>query len=207
VLDTESMLLSSPTLEPGPEDREGHTASVVGQHIFIFGGTWTDEEDNTLYMNDLHVLDTSQLCWSRPPASGAIPIEREGHTATTVGHRIFVFGGTWVDDEDNSTYLNDLYIFDVDLAAWLQADTTGEPPIQREGHTASVIGTQMVVFGGAGLDSEERSVNLNDLHILDTQSMAWTQPHCGGNIPQVRVHVRGVLGSRARCLRRCKPTP
>jgi len=49
-----------------------------------------------------------------------------------------------------------------------------------------VIGTQMVVFGGAGLDSEERSVNLNDLHILDTQSMAWTQPHCGGNIPQER---------------------
>ena len=26
----------------------------------IFGGTWTDEEDNAIYMNDLHTLDVSR---------------------------------------------------------------------------------------------------------------------------------------------------
>ena len=31
-------------------DREGHTASVVGHSIFVFGGTWTDEDENTLYL-------------------------------------------------------------------------------------------------------------------------------------------------------------
>ena len=63
-----------------------------------------------------------------------------------------------MDDEDNSTYLNDLFAFDLEGARWTQPTTMGEPPIQREGHTASVIGRQMIVFGGAGLDGEERSV-------------------------------------------------
>ena len=63
-----------------------------------------------------------------------------------------------MDDEDNSIYLNDLFTLEAGTTAWAQPATTGEPPIQREGHTASVIGSQMIVFGGAGLDSEERSV-------------------------------------------------
>ena len=34
----------------------------------------------------------------------------------------------------------------------------------------------MIVFGGAGLDSEDRSVNLNDLHVLDTERFVWSVP-------------------------------
>ena len=193
LLDTDSMTLSSPSVEPGPdgrqnvpEDREGHTASVVGKQIFIFGGTWTDEDDNTIYMNDLHILDTTQLRWRRPSTSGVAPIEREGHTAAPVGTRVFIFGGTWVDDEETSIYLNDLFVLDVESMAWAQTETTGTPPMQREGHTASVVGTQMVVFGGAGLDHEQHSVNLNDLHILDTETLVWHQPTCAGSVPQER---------------------
>ena len=153
------MVLSSPSVNGDtPDDREGHTASVIGTHIVIFGGTWTDEEDNTLYMNDLHAFDTTSKCWHRPLVNGIPPIEREGHTAASVESTIYILGGTWVDDEDNSTYLNDLFAYDMEGARWTQPTTTGDPPIQREGHTASVIDRQMVVFGGAGLDAEERSV-------------------------------------------------
>ena len=28
-----------------PPEREGHTASVVGNSILVLGGTWMDEED------------------------------------------------------------------------------------------------------------------------------------------------------------------
>ena len=41
--------------------------------------------------------------------------------------------------------------------------TTGEAPGQREGHTSSVVGSDVIVFGGAGLDKEDSSVNLCDL--------------------------------------------
>ena len=64
--------------------------------------------------------------------SGTPPIEREGHSASVVGNRVYIFGGTWVDDDSNSVYLNDLHVHDVDAMAWSQPSTTGEPPSQRE---------------------------------------------------------------------------
>jgi len=139
-------------------------------------------------------------------ATGVAPIEREGHTAATIGQSIFFFGGTWVDDEDNSIYLNDLYTLTLQpggephaMAAWAQPEATGEPPIPREGHTASVAGSHMVIFGGAGLDDQDRSINLNDLHILASDTMVWSQPALGGGslgpMPQERrYHSASVVG-------------
>ena len=228
VLDTETMLLSTPTLatvdgmRDVPDDREGHTASVVSRRIYIFGGTWTDEEDATVYLNDLHVLDVVDTPkWSRPTVGGTPPREREGHTAAVIGSRMYIFGGTFVDEEvsvpcaassasaassvsvassasmrpcpspeswralpsatlwwrpslrphsmdvarrmprmiegaelymslaprtthhaqDNSIYLNDLHVFETESTVWNPCTTSGEPPIQREGHTASIVGT------------------------------------------------------------------
>lgn len=191
----ETMSLSHPQVEHGydgrstvPDDREGHTASVIGTKIYVFGGTWTDEEDRTMYLNDLHVLDAPVICWSRPSWSGTPPIEREGHSASVVGSSIFFFAGTWVDvdDDDTSVYLNDLHVLDTTLTSWSQPVTSGVVPSQREGHTASVVGEKIVVFGGAGLDKEDSSVNLSDMHILDTVTLTWSQPHTAGPLPQER---------------------
>ena len=174
VLDTTKLMLTSPCCEPDadgrstlPADREGHSASVVGAHIYVFGGTWTDDDQNTIYFNDLHRLDTLSLSWNRPPCVGAAPIEREGHTAVTADHRVFIFGGTWVDDDDNSIYLNDLHVLQTEGSVWSQPATTGEPPIPREGHTAAIFINQMVVFGGAGLDADERSVRVNTANLYN----------------------------------------
>lgn len=117
---SDSMSVCHPLVEQGsggrgsliPDDREGHTASVLGQSIWVFGGTWTDDDDRTIYMNDLHVLDVNHFAWSRPSWVGTPPIEREGHSASVVGSLIFFFAGTWVDvdDEETSVYLNDLHV-------------------------------------------------------------------------------------------------
>lgn len=149
-------------------------------------------------MNDLHVLDTSTKppSWSRPPQSPtATPIEREGHTAIVIGHRMIVFGGTWVDDDDNSRYLNDVHVYDVDANYWSTPETHGQTPIEREGHTASAIGRSMLVFGGAGLDDVDRSINLSDLHVLDTDTWVWSQPRLGSEVlPQERrYHTASVI--------------
>jgi len=193
MLHTETMTLSHPHIAPGsdvrantPDEREGHTASVIGSKNYTFGGTSKDEEDNTNYMKDLNVFDTTILAWSRPACSGAAPIEREGHTASVVARRIYIFAGTWVDDDDNSVYLNDLHVLETDAMSWSQPSTQGEMPSQREGHTASVIGQLIVVFGGAGLDKEDASVNLCDMHLLDTDSLTWSQPVVHGTVPQER---------------------
>ena len=99
----------------------------IRDRIYVFGGTWTDDDDSTIYMNDLHVLDVTCFAWSRPAWCGTAPIEREGHTASVVGDRVYVFGGTWVDDDSNSVYLNDLHVLDADTVTWAQPATSGEP--------------------------------------------------------------------------------
>jgi N-acetylneuraminic acid mutarotase len=49
-----------------------------------------------------------------------------------------------------------------------------------------VVGLRVLVFGGAGLDKEDTSVNLCDLHVLDTPTLAWSQPATHGRPPQER---------------------
>ena len=201
MFDTESMSLSHPCPCEGPDrrthipdEREGHTASVVGTKIYVFGGTWNDDdENNAVYLNDLHILETSSFCWTHPSTEGAPPVEREGHTACVVrGSRILYFGGTWVDEEDNSIYLNDLHELDAETHTWSQPEVGGKPPLQREGHTACVVGESMVVFGGAGLDPDKgESVNLADVHALDLPTMRWAQVDVGaGDVPQARAATR-----------------
>lgn len=45
--------------------------------------------------------------WSEPEMKGAVPIPRDSHSCTTVGDRLFVFGGT-----DGRNPLRDLLILD-----------------------------------------------------------------------------------------------
>lgn len=150
-------------------------------------------------MNDLHILDTTckPPAWSRPSRtpSNPPPMEREGHTAVVIGHRMAIFGGTWVDEDDNSRYLNDVHVYDTARNWWSQPDVLGTPPIEREGHTASAVGRSMIVFGGAGLDSADRSINLSDLHVLDTDTWTWHQPKLGSEVlPQERrYHTASVI--------------
>jgi hypothetical protein len=43
----------------GPEAREGHSAAVVGQRLFIFGGCGKSADNNNeVYYNDLYILNT-----------------------------------------------------------------------------------------------------------------------------------------------------
>ena len=202
VLDLEKMVLETvePEQERGsstvPADREGHSACVIGQRIYIFGGTWTTDSA-TSYLNDLKIFDVGTRCWSTPVASGTTPIEREGHTAQSIDDYMLIFGGTWVDDEDNSHYFDDLYqLTTVPSLSWRVPTCSGQPPSSREGHTASVLQRQMVVFGGAGLSAADEPVNLNDFHLLDVEMWEWSQPRITGSVPQERrYHSSCIVGN------------
>ena len=43
----------------GPEAREGHSATLVGKRLFIFGGCGKSTSNNDeVYYNDLYILNT-----------------------------------------------------------------------------------------------------------------------------------------------------
>ena len=62
-----------PTL---PTKRSGHTATLIGSELFIFGGG-----DGNALVNDLFVFDMLSESWSQPAVTGAVPSPRSRHTA------------------------------------------------------------------------------------------------------------------------------
>lgn len=78
-----------------------------------------------------------------------------------VGSRLVVFGG-----HDGERMLNDLYELDTKTLVWTRIAVSGglgaPRPAPRAGHTASLVGSTIVVFGGG--DGERL---LNDCWLLE----------------------------------------
>jgi host cell factor len=120
-----------------PSARGGHTATLIGKSIVIFGGHYySDKNIGFVYLNDTYFLDVAMSKWIKPYCTGKIPPPRYGHTAVYAGGIIIIFGGK---GPKNSVY-NDLYTFnpDPDNYTWLLANETGEAPAPRFNHSANL---------------------------------------------------------------------
>lgn len=53
------------TFGPTPACRNNHTTAVYGDKIYFHGG-----HDGNQWLDDLYVLNTSSLVWSKPKVSG-----------------------------------------------------------------------------------------------------------------------------------------
>mmetsp|Transcript_31767 Transcript_31767/g.90219 ORF Transcript_31767/g.90219 Transcript_31767/m.90219 type:complete len:748 (+) Transcript_31767:122-2365(+) len=166
------------TQGPSPVNRDSHTATVIGpkgrRQIIVFGGT-----DGHMKFNELHTLDLRTKMWtvSRPEGS---PPERESHTATLIGNKVAVFGGSGYQEPahgesnlEDPCYFNDLHWLDVDTLEWTTSEFSGKPPCPRDGHAAAALGDRLVIFGGdCGSDTY-----LSDVFMLETKTMRWTDMH------------------------------
>ena len=72
-----------------PEKREGHTACVIDDKLFIFGGV----KKNERYLSDLSVLNLALMQWSKPMQVSHLPGARWGHAGVAVSNSLFLFGG------------------------------------------------------------------------------------------------------------------
>ena len=75
-----------------PGARDGHSACVIKDAMFIFGG-YEEEEDR--FSNDIHRFCFRTLTWTLVTFSGGAPASwRDFHSATPVADRyMIVFGG------------------------------------------------------------------------------------------------------------------
>lgn len=164
----------------GPGKRWGHTCNAVrgGQLLYIFGGYG---EDNT-QTNKVHVFDTIARTWSEPDMQGTLPVPRDSHSCTTVGDKLYVFGGT-----DGSVPLKDLHVLDTSTNTWIAPFVRGDGPEAREGHSAALIGKRLFIFGGSG-KSVDTPVEeyFDDLYILNTETMVWKRVATTGIPPAKR---------------------
>ncbi|KAJ2753575.1 hypothetical protein GGI19_003041 [Coemansia pectinata] len=165
VLDTETMFWSKmhTSGDEVPPCR-AHTATAVGSRLFVFGGG-----DGTQYFADLYVLDTKSYVWTKARPAGVAPSPRRTHTCFHYNGYVYLFGGG-----DGHKALNDLWRVRAEPTAqntfeWEEVETKGGRPFPRGYHTSTLVGNQVVVFGGS--DGQEC---FGDTSLLNLDSMEWS---------------------------------
>ena len=178
-----------PTIEGvPPSPRGGHSATLVGASLIIFGGHYyAGKSEGFVYLSDTIVLDVNDNRWYRPKLNGIPPGPRYGHTAVLAGSRIVIFGGRG----PSGVHYRDLHALDPITMTWYQGPEGGNAPMGRLNHSASLISTKMYIFGGWN-----KETFFNDMYVLDLAAMAWTQPETSGPAPLPRMgHVAAVVGN------------
>lgn len=135
-------------------------AALPSQRLLIFGGG-----DDDGLMNDLHLLEVDTLSWSPVFTAGNTPSPRSRHTATLVKSTLWVVGGLG----EGQTVFNDVYTLNTSSMVWSKPVIKGTTPMPpRWGHSAIRSGSLIIIFGG-----HSGAQVLNDLYILDTDSLTW----------------------------------
>lgn len=144
--------------------RAGHTATLVGKKIYVFGG-----RNGNIFYNDVWVFDTETEQWQLLQAHASIS-PRAYHTATLVGDcELWIIGGS-----DKVIMYGDVHIFNIKTLEWKTPATKGPLADRVIATHAAVVhplhSTAILVYGGySGVDS----VWLNGLAILHTDTLEW----------------------------------
>ncbi|KAF2865871.1 hypothetical protein BDV95DRAFT_505967 [Massariosphaeria phaeospora] len=120
----------------------------------------------------------------------SVPVPRSHHTISIVKGRAYIFGG---ESEPGKLADNSFYVVILPSSGVLEADFTvlaarptehgGEVPAPRKGHTATVVGDSIYVFGGEGVPAENGRV-----WVYSTINNAWSHldPSPGAPYPSHR---------------------
>ncbi|KAF8488139.1 hypothetical protein F5888DRAFT_1879044, partial [Russula emetica] len=150
---------------PRPGGRYGHTMTLVGSKLFVFGGRTVKERFNDIWALDLDCLNSNPFWESYEPAPGnEKPLPRAGHVSVTTGDRIIIFGGY-----RGTHNFNDTWSFNISTRKWTELQCTGSIPSPRAGHAAVLIDDVMYVFGGRAIDG----TFLGDLTALNLSTQRW----------------------------------
>lgn len=179
--------------------REGQVASCVGTKVYIFGGVEQGQGEEPKETNEMIVFDTDTGKWSRPSVSGTVPPSRSAASLVAVGTKLYLFGGL----SHVSGWFDDTFVFDTISNTWAILETQGNKPRSRDKLQAVAIHSNIYYFGGFGPKTDEAAVDdvgadsdddeyedipesneqegaefgwFNDLYVLDTDTLQWTQP-------------------------------
>ncbi|KAF9979304.1 hypothetical protein BGZ75_009767 [Mortierella antarctica] len=118
---------------------------------------------------------TPAMHWTRARVHGQIPPkDLRAQTVNLVGESIYVFGGC-----DAKSCYNTLYIFDADTMHWSQPKTFGSIPPPCRAHSSTLVDNKrLYIFGGG-----DGPQYFNELYMLDTDTLTWTNPQTTGSRP------------------------
>ncbi|CAD8099772.1 unnamed protein product [Paramecium sonneborni] len=122
--------------------RTGHTACVLQNKIYLFGGV--DQSGNI--NNDLNCFDGNS--WSVIITQGQIPSARSGAKMVAVDDQLMLFGG-YVQTQ-SQIYCNDLYRFNIKTNTFIKEIQQNTNPAKRTDHSLVEYCNGIYIFGGKG---------------------------------------------------------
>ncbi|KAG0187230.1 hypothetical protein DFQ28_006695 [Apophysomyces sp. BC1034] len=115
---------------PPPALSYSSTIAWDGHSIVVFGGHNVSSPKAFDPTQNVYVLDTCKLSWSKPSVSDTPPAARAGHQAATYGkYMLVMLGITNVDESTGkpTAYANDMGILDMDEWKWVTSMSHQDP--------------------------------------------------------------------------------
>ncbi|KAM4772013.1 kelch domain-containing protein 3 isoform 1-T2 [Rhinophrynus dorsalis] len=160
------------SLSSVPYMRYGHTAVLIDDVIYIWGG----RNDTEGACNVTYTFHTGTLQWATPCVSGQIPGARDGHSACVMERTMYIFGGY---EQLADCFSNDIHKLDTKFMTWTLVKAKGSPARWRDFHSATVIGTRMFVFGGradsSGQFHSNNEIYCNRIRVFDLGTESWLE--------------------------------
>ncbi|XP_075591877.1 kelch domain-containing protein 2 isoform X2 [Dermatophagoides farinae] len=171
-----------------PLERSNACATIINDHLYMFGGFSEEGNLNTLYRLNLCTL---KWCRIKPNNdNGRLePLPCDKNVCWEYDEKFYLFGGygpvprVWNEDFnfqfifDTSSHWhyvrgwnNQLVCYDPEKNCWEWPQHYGQIPSARAACAASKIGDKIFLFGGRM--NRER---MNDMYMLDMPTMQWTQ--------------------------------
>jgi subtilisin family serine protease len=194
-LDTNHAVIDSLWMMPTPVSNAG--AASIGGKIYVVGGSTEDSTGAAIPVPNLQIFDTATLNWSTGPP---LPKALMQCGVTSIGARLYAFGGLAKTGTSSYTAVKDAYVYDTGTSTW---STVAVLPTAIAYAAVAPNGSGKIwVMGGfssSSMTSQQRLVQE-----YDPATNAWT--------PQLHlVRPRGGAaglnhGGQVFCLRGTKPS-
>lgn len=164
--------------------------------ILMFGGEFSSPKQSTFYhYGDTWILDADTKEWQKLDSKKG-PSARSGHRMAVWKNYIILHGG-FRDLGTMTTYLNDVWLFDVTEFKWIQVEFPPNHPIPdaRSGHSLLPCADGAVVYGGYTKVKAKKGLQkgkvLNDCWLLkmkpDPKAVRFERRKKQGALPSPRV--------------------
>lgn len=193
--------------------REGQSYCTIGNKLYIYGGV-IQCKDEVETINEIICFDCDNEKWTQCEAKGKPPVPSSGSTMSSVGNKLYVFGGL----NQETGWSNNLHVYDTETSTWSTLEGVGNAPSPRDKLASVAVGKCIYYFGGFGpkvvkegeeeveeepgseeeeISSDEEDLELqqkgvefkwfDDFYIFDTETNTWSQPmHMNLTIPSAR---------------------
>lgn len=180
-----------------PMPRSGHAMCAHPSGVvLLFGGEFSSPKQTTFYhYGDTWILDPATKEWTKVEAKKG-PSARSGHRMVTWKNYILLHGG-FRDLATSTTYLGDLWAFDVTSYQWHQIEFPQTLPVPdaRSGHSFVPFADGAALWGGYSKVKAGRGLQKGKVHVdswllkmkPDLKGVRWERRKRGGYAPSPRV--------------------